>query len=783
MLEKGVYSTSARLQSFITSSQKYNVKWQHISGKLKTPLIEAADFASRNPVECQSQNCKICELSKYPDESFATIGNLKTAVNSPIVESKGAWIQIQSSCKDLRRVVTHLRGGTAPKKKERNINDIRLLLRKASLNKHGLLVVKTTLPYETKPSDLIVIPRGYSESILTLLHHKYLDNDVGAHQNVSQLIESTKRKFFIFELNKIAQKVVEDCKLCSSRKRLPKDLVTFDTGTKAEIPGTFFNADVLNIQKRKILVIRDNLTSFTQTKMIPNEQKDSLRDALIEVIYRLKPNLECVVRVDCHPSFQSLMKDKLLKRYGILLELGNAKNPNKNGVAEKAIQELEHELKKENPNNESLTEILLSKATYNLNNKIRFTKRSAKELWFKRDQNTGQDLNIADKDLAEIQYGRRLKDNSVKSMCNSKPKQSTIKPGNIVVIRSELDKTRGRDSYLVIKIEDNIATCIKTNGRSKGTPYKVKVEDLFTIIDPDKQVGSLVNSETESSDSDHEHFRDESIEANNEHSNEQEDYVSESSLEAPRASKRTRSRIDYKILNNTGKRVQVCKVEEHCSFCFKSKYRHYQHSSQYCREANRARSLVKNRVSQNVIKSDSSSESEEENPINETLQKVAWVNQIAREIIIKTRNICSEGLQLNEYHSLAWDDFENSNEDYQQMQEENDLLLDRDHLLSWVNEFSSGGEDFILSEGEDFLADDRSSRTGSDDNWSVQTARKCAQLSSNRRRSVSVTENYFEVPDISDALPDVEEELSPYRPSSMPLLRRWAVIRRKGHVH
>ena len=117
------------------------------------------------------------------------------------------------------------------------------------------------------------------------------------------------------------------------------------------------------------------------------------------------------------------------------------------------------------------------------------------------------------------------------------------------------------------------------------------------------------------------------------------------------------------------------------------------------------------------------------------------------------------------------------------MQEEDDLLLDRDHLLSWVNEFSSGGEDFILSEGEDFLADDRSSRTGSDDNWSVQTARKCAQLSSNRRRSVSVTENYFEVPDISDALPDVEEELSPYRPSSMPLLRRWAVIRRKGHVH
>ena len=284
MLKKGVYSASARLQSFITASQKFDVSWQHISGKLKTPLIEAADFASRNPVECKSSNCKICELSKFPDDSFATIGSLKNTLASPIVESTEAWKQIQSSCKDLRRVVTHLRGGTAPKKKERNINDVRLLLRKASISKQGLLIVRTVLPYETKTSDLIVIPRSYSESILTLLHYQYLDKDVGIHQNASQLIECSKRKFYILDLNKMAQKVVDDCKLCLSRKRMPKESVTFNTGTKVELPGTFFNADVLNIHKCKVLVVRDNLTSFTQTKLIPNEQKDSLRDALIEVI-------------------------------------------------------------------------------------------------------------------------------------------------------------------------------------------------------------------------------------------------------------------------------------------------------------------------------------------------------------------------------------------------------------------------------------------------------------------------------------------------------------------
>ena len=270
MLQKGLYSTSARLQSFITASQKFNVNWKHISGKLKTPLIEAADFASRNPVPCENPNCKICDFSKHPDESFATIGSLKTTLLSPIVESKDAWKQIQASCKDLRRAVSHLKGGTMPRKKERNINDIRLLLRKASLNKHGLLIVKTTLPYDTKPSELIVIPREYSESILTLLHYRDLDKEVGNHQNCRQLIEATKRKFYIFNIDKIAQKVINECKLCSSRKRLPNDKITFHTETKVNTPGIFYNADVLNIQKKKILVVRDNLTSFTQTRFIPD---------------------------------------------------------------------------------------------------------------------------------------------------------------------------------------------------------------------------------------------------------------------------------------------------------------------------------------------------------------------------------------------------------------------------------------------------------------------------------------------------------------------------------
>ena len=142
------------------------------------------------------------------------------------------------------------------------------------LNKHGILIVKTVLPYETKQTETIVVLRTYAESILTLMHYKELEHEIGPHPNASQLSESAKRKFFIFDLNTIAEKVVRECKLCESTKKLPKEAIKFRTDTKTDVPGTFFNADVLNMNKKKILVLRDNLTSFTQTKLIENENRD-----------------------------------------------------------------------------------------------------------------------------------------------------------------------------------------------------------------------------------------------------------------------------------------------------------------------------------------------------------------------------------------------------------------------------------------------------------------------------------------------------------------------------
>ena len=134
-----------------------------------------------------------------------------------------------------------------------------------------------------------------------------------------------------------------------SRDRLPKEETSYDTETKTTVPGTFYIADVLIQNKMKILVVRENLTSFKQTNFIQDEKKDTLLEGLVEVICRFKPVMKTIVRVDSHASFKALKDDATLKDVGIVMELVNEKNVNKNGLAEKAIQELKEEFLKVNP--------------------------------------------------------------------------------------------------------------------------------------------------------------------------------------------------------------------------------------------------------------------------------------------------------------------------------------------------------------------------------------------------------------------------------------------------
>jgi hypothetical protein len=259
--------------------------------------------------------------------------------------------------------------------------------------KDGLLVVKETMPMEIQQVELIVVPREFSLSIMTLLHNE-------DHPSINQMIEVSKCRFFIFDRKEVSQEIYDRCLECMSRKKVSPFLLSLQTETKADCPGTHCNADVLARNKQKILLLRDNLTSYTLTKILKSELKEDLREGLIELTSFLKICKKTKIRVDPHPSFQALTHDKTLDDYGIELEIGNEKNINKNAVAEKAIQELEEELVRISPGNDPIDGKVLVNATNQLNGRIRHLHKSARELLFKRNQLSGEALEIDDIEVA-----------------------------------------------------------------------------------------------------------------------------------------------------------------------------------------------------------------------------------------------------------------------------------------------------------------------------------------------------------------------------------------------
>ena len=88
-----------------------------------------------------------------------------------------------------------------------------------------------------------------------------------------------------------------------------------------------------------------------------------------------------IIRTDPAPGFKALVNDTSLHQHRITLELGHAKNPNKNPVAERAIQELEFELLRQEPRGGAVSSLTLAVATAALNSRIRSRGLSSREMW------------------------------------------------------------------------------------------------------------------------------------------------------------------------------------------------------------------------------------------------------------------------------------------------------------------------------------------------------------------------------------------------------------------
>ena len=63
----GLFSSSARVGTFLSTLSRYKVSLQHIPGAANLP----ADYHSRNPMECVNKECQICPFIK--DSANATV--------------------------------------------------------------------------------------------------------------------------------------------------------------------------------------------------------------------------------------------------------------------------------------------------------------------------------------------------------------------------------------------------------------------------------------------------------------------------------------------------------------------------------------------------------------------------------------------------------------------------------------------------------------------------------------------------------------------------------------
>ena len=390
---RGQFSSSPRVTSFLSAVSRYQVSLLHLAGSANLP----SDFASRNAPACDDPRCQICSFVSEAEDLAVrpiTVHDVLSGQASLPFTSRAAWLQTQLECPDLRRVHSHLKQGTRPSKKLTNIKDVKRYLNSVSISRDGLLVVRRDEPF-SPPRECIVIPRSVIDGFLSALHVK-LD-----HPSRHQMKLVTQRYFFALDLDKALDRCSQCCHLCSSLKKVPSSLVEQSTSDPPDGVGISFAADIIKRYRQLILVVRETTTSFTATCLLDDERRESIRNGLLRLCLELRPlaGPPSVIRVDPAPGFSALSTDETLRQYGLALEVGRIKNPNKNPVAEKCIAELGDELLRICPGGGPISPLSLAVVTANLNTRIRNSGLSTREMWLQRDQFTNLQIPVKDLQL------------------------------------------------------------------------------------------------------------------------------------------------------------------------------------------------------------------------------------------------------------------------------------------------------------------------------------------------------------------------------------------------
>jgi hypothetical protein len=476
---RGEFSSSARVSTFLSTVSRYQISLRHLAGSANLP----SDFASRNAPECETPNCKICSFISRSQDSVIREVSVQDVVSGLVkvpFTSRAAWSTTQSECPDLRRVRAQLEQGTRPSKKATKIRDVKRYLNVATIARDGLLVVRRDEPLSPR-RECIIVPRPVLEGLLTALHLKLV------HPTCHQLKTIVRRYFYALDMDKTVEQVSRACHQCAALKKAPHNLAPQTTGDAPDSIGVTFAADVLKRERQLVLVLRETVTSYTSCCIIESEKHHALRDALVRLCVEMRPldGPFAVIRTDPAPGFKALVTDEFLQSNRLCIEIGREKNLNKNPVADKAIQELEDELLRQEPSGGPVSDLTLAIAVARLNTRIRGRGLSSREMWTQRDQFTNDQVPVTDQDLFQKQHSDRVSNHphseKSKTPCG-KLLIPTLQIGYIVYLCADRNKTCARDRYLVVQVDGEWCNVRKFKGRQlRCMSYHVRLSECYKV--------------------------------------------------------------------------------------------------------------------------------------------------------------------------------------------------------------------------------------------------------------------------------------------------------------
>ena len=132
---------SARMQAFLLAATQNNFPMSLIKGTNNLPSA----FGGRNSVSCSV--CKFINNSESLPVCSASVSDIVNENTRVPFASQKAWLQIQQNFPTVQLARKHLQQGTRPLKKQKNLEDVKQLLRIASATKKGLLVVTRNLVF------------------------------------------------------------------------------------------------------------------------------------------------------------------------------------------------------------------------------------------------------------------------------------------------------------------------------------------------------------------------------------------------------------------------------------------------------------------------------------------------------------------------------------------------------------------------------------------------------------------------------------------------------------